>query len=261
MYPGAGQGHHLMSIDPDFFHVQGFARLSEAIEPALTGRLCAAVDAIQAQVPRMSEAERVKLVFERDLPAHRRGGVEASVVDDAIFILGEPCTFDPVFETLLHHPAIREAARALLASDALVVHFMNVTIKHPRFGRSIGWHRDFPNDYMCPASSSFVRLMLCLDGMDSGMGATRFLPGSHRLSDAQALSEKHDGSRPRPSDDAGMAQDCAAGDLVAIHPKVLHGGGINRSERMRRNVVLQIGMASEPLVTAEREKVTGRLLA
>ncbi|MGJ7604487.1 phytanoyl-CoA dioxygenase family protein [Variovorax sp. LT1R20] len=249
-----------MPIDSDFFHSQGHAQLSKAIAPDLTDRLCAAIDAIQARVPQMSEAERARLVFERDLPAHRRGEVEAPAVGDAIFILGEPCAFDPLFETLLHHSAIRDAARVLLASDALAIHFMNVTIKHPRFGRSIGWHRDFPNDYMCPASSRFVRLMLCLDGMEEAMGATRFLPGSHRLSDAEALREKREGTRPKPSDDAGVALDCAAGDLVAIHPKVLHGSGINRSDRTRRNVVLQIGLASEPLATTECEGVTGRLL-
>ncbi|MDQ0073737.1 hypothetical protein J2W34_005557 [Variovorax boronicumulans] len=249
-----------MLIDPDFFHSQGHAHLSKAIAPDLTGRLCTAIDAIQARVPQMSEAERARLVFERDLPAHRRGEIEAEAVGDAIFILGEPCAFDPVFGALLDHPAIRDTARTLLASDALVIHFMNVTIKHPRFGRSIAWHRDFPNDYMCPASSRFVRLMLCLDGMEDAMGATRFLPGSHRLSDAEALHEKRGGTRAQPSDDAGVALDCAAGDLVAIHPRVLHGGGINRSNRMRRNVVLQIGLASEALVTTEREGVTGRLL-
>jgi len=249
-----------MPIDPDFFHSQGHAQLSQAIEPCLIDRLRAAIDAIQARVPQMSEAERARLVFERDLPAHRRGEIEPQAVGDAIFILGEPCAFDPVFDALLHHPAIRDAARTLLANDALVIHFMNVTIKHPRFGRSIGWHRDFPNDYMCPASSGFVRLMLCLDGMEDAMGATRFLPDSHRLSDAEALREKREGTCPRPSDDAGVALVCAVGDLVAIHPKVLHGGGINRSDHMRRNVVLQIGLASEPLVTTDREGVTGRLL-
>ncbi|MET3498091.1 phytanoyl-CoA dioxygenase family protein [Variovorax boronicumulans] len=250
-----------MPIDQDSFHLQGYARLSRAIEPVLIDSLCAAIDAIQSRVPRMSEAERARLVFEKDLPAHRRDDVQAQAVGDAIFILGEPCAFDPMFDALLDHPAIRDAARTLLASDALTVHFMNVTIKHPRFGRSIGWHRDFPNDYICPASSGFVRLMLCLDGMEEAMGATRFLPGSHRLSDAEALREKSEGTPPRPSDDEGMALECTAGDLVAIHPKVLHGGGINRSDRMRRNVVLQIGLASEPLVTTEREGVTGRLLS
>jgi hypothetical protein len=250
-----------MPIDPEFFHAQGHTRLAKAIAPALIQRLRAAVDSIQAHVPSMPDTQLARLVLERDLPAHRRGGVDATQVGDAIFIVGEPCAFDPVFETLLRHPAIRDAARQLLGSDALVVHFMNVTIKHPRFGRSIGWHRDFPNDYMCPASSCFVRLMLCLDGMDEAMGATRFLPGSHRLGDAEAIREKREGPRLRPADDAGVALDCEAGDLVAIHPKVLHGGGINRSGRMRRNLVLQIGLAGEALVTEAREEVTGRPLA
>ena len=256
----ASTTHLFMPIDPDFFHAQGYVRLSESIDTALADRLRAAVDAIQARASRMSEAERARLVFERDLPDRRCSELQTQAVADAIFIIGEPCTFDPAFDALLRCPAIRDAARTLLASDALVVHFMNVTIKHPRFGRAIGWHRDFPNDYMCPASSRFVRLMLCLDGMEDAMGATRFLPGSHVLPDEEALREKREGSRLRPSEDAGVLLHCAAGALVAIHPKVLHGGGGNRSDRMRRNVVLQVGLASDPLVTTEREGVTGRPL-
>jgi len=142
----------------------------------------------------------------------------------------------------------------------LVVHFINVTIKQPRFGRAIGWHRDYPNTAYCTAQSDFLRLMLCLDGMAADSGATRFLPASHGISDAQAASDKDHGTWPRPAADDGICLACAPGQLVAIHPKVLHGGGMNTSERPRRNIVIQVGKASAALTTDDRDLLTGMLL-
>jgi ectoine hydroxylase-related dioxygenase (phytanoyl-CoA dioxygenase family) len=135
---------------------------------------------------------------------------------------------------------------------------MNVTIKHPRFGRSISWHRDFPNSYVCTARARFVRLMLSLDGMDPDSGATAFVPGSHLVDDAEAAAA---GSARRLAEEqAGrvLTVVCAPGDMVVVHPKVVHGGGGNRSDRWRRNLIVQIGDADEPVTVAEqRTSVTG----
>ena len=95
------------------------------------------------------------------------------------------------------------------------------------------------------------------DGMDEMSGATAFLPGSHRVSDADCASGVDPaavaGTDPRRAC-------CGPGALVAIHPKVIHGGAGNASDRWRRNIVVQIGAADEPLVTEARESVTGRTL-
>ena len=195
----------------------------------------------------------------RDLSAARRGGTAASVVGDAIFILGDPAAFDDAFLRLLDAPGVVGPVRGALGTTALAAHFMNVTIKHPRWGRALGWHRDYPNGYACPAASRFVRVMLCLDGMDEASGATTFVPGSHRIDDVAARSEA--GARAPPSPGDVVAVRCAPGDLVLIHPKVLHGGGMNTSERPRRNVVLQAGDATAPLLDPPKgEVITGRIM-
>ncbi|WP_326533938.1 phytanoyl-CoA dioxygenase family protein [Pseudorhodoferax sp.] len=243
------------------YRAQGFAVLRGAVAPALVARLGAAVDRVQAGVATMAPAERARLVLERDQPPALRGGVPAEAVGDAIFILGEPSAFDPLFEAVLAEPAVLATARALLQTEAVVAHFMNVTIKHPRFGSGIRWHRDFPNAYICTEGADFLRLMLCLDGMDDDTGATCFLPASHQLSDEAARHEKRNGRRAPVDEQAAVTLRCAPGDLVAIHPKVLHGGGMNRGARPRRNLVLQVGRAQAALVTSEREAITGRLLA
>ncbi|WP_225783991.1 phytanoyl-CoA dioxygenase family protein [Xenophilus sp. Marseille-Q4582] len=246
------------------YEAQGFAVLPGFVDAAWIEALRDAVDAVQRNVATLSEAELARLVFERDLSARRRDGIGAEAVGDALFILGEPETFDPVFLRLLTWPPLVQAAQLALGSDAVVSHFMNVTIKHPRFGRSIAWHRDFPNTYICPEGPDFLRLMLCLDGMDAETGATGFVPGTHRVSDEAAREAKrHEDAHGTSVPAAQTVQTlvCAPGDLVLIHPKVLHGGGMNTGVRPRRNVVMQIGLASAPLVTGFRESTTGLVLS
>lgn len=237
------------------FDAAGFARdgycvMRQAVPQPRVAAFTRAVDRVQAMVPDLPPALRERLTLERDLPADKRGGIAAEEVGDAIFILGDPPAFDAIFATLLEEPAIPAAVQGALGTRDVVAHFMNVTIKHPRFGRAIGWHRDFPNRYACPSSSCFVRVMLCLDGMTEAGGATAFLPGSHRIGDAEAEALSVSPIRPPPpSPGAAVLARCDPGDLVVIHPKVLHGGGINTSATPRRNIVLQAGDAAAPLLS------------
>ncbi len=94
--------------------------------------------------------------------------------------------------------------------------------------------------------------------MDEISGATAFVPGSHLVDDAEAAAA---GAARRLADAQACrirVVRCAPGDLVVIHPKVVYGGGGNHSARWRRNVILQVGDADEPLTVAiHRESTTG----
>lgn len=238
----------MAAFDKAFYAARGYAVVRQALAPGRLRTLSDELDRLQAGC---AQLDPLDLVFEKDLPAAGRQGVAADAVGDALFIAGDLCKLSPAFEALLHLPAALDAACAALKAPGLVAHFMNATLKHPRFGRAIAWHRDFPNTYLCSEDASFVRLMFCLDGMTPDNGATRFLPGSHAVSDAHAREEKHSGFK--------HAHDALAGDMVVIHPKVVHGGPMNRGHRPRRNIVLQVGIAARTLV-GERESITGRPL-
>ncbi|WP_149536789.1 phytanoyl-CoA dioxygenase family protein [Siccirubricoccus phaeus] len=248
------------SFDRAAFARDGFGIVRGAVPGSLLGMLRNAVQRVQDTVPSLPSHLRERLTFERDLPAGRRGGIAASEVGDAIFILGDPVAFDAVFWEVLRQPALISAAQAAIGVPEVMAHFMNVTIKHPHFGRSIGWHRDYPNGYAMPAGPCFVRVMLCLDGMSEAGGATTIIPGSHRLDDAAAAD--HRPSRGwQPAEGAAVKVCCEPGDMVLIHPKVLHGGGMNTSSSPRRNIVMQIGDAAMPLWSVpQQEAVAGHRL-
>lgn len=242
------------------FARDGFGVIRNAVPAPLLMALRDAIQRVQDTVSELPPELYQRLTFERDLPISRRGGIAASEVSDAIFILGDPVAFDALFWELLRQPQLISAVRTALGVQNLAAHFMNVTIKHPRFGRAIGWHRDYPNKYASPATSCFVRAMLCLDGMSDTGGATTFIPGSHHFDDTEV--DQHSLTKGwQPLEDEVMMVCCDPGDMVLIHPKVLHGGGMNTSPSPRRNIVMQIGDAAVPLLSVPKpEAVAGHRL-
>jgi len=187
-------------------------------------------------------------VFEHAQPAHKRNNLELGDNQDAVFILGDPTRFDPGLLRFIVERQLTESVEQALGTPDIVLHFANITAKAPEIGSGISWHRDFPNKYMCPAEPEMIRIMICLDGMQAGNGATAFLPGSHR---DDATTNDIGADDPRL-----VTAECAPGAIVAIHPLVLHGGAPNASAIQRRNLVLQWGAADCPLVTEVRESIT-----
>ncbi len=246
-----------MPFDLQRYESAGYGVVTDAVPAHLLAAMGAWLASGEAAARRCSAQQQARdLVYEKDLPDAGRHGIPSTEVGDAIFILGDLCRYAPQFSALLRLPALVHACTLALDSTKLVAHFMNATTKHPRFGRAIGWHRDFPNGYLSGTDSRFLRVMVCLDGMAEHGGATRFLTGSHRVDDGYAIAEKRGGAKHRYAAHHGVAAECAPGYLVLIHPKVIHGGPANTSDVARRNVIVQVGVA-EMILVGEQETVTG----
>ena len=245
------------------FAIDGYAIIQDVIPPSMLAALDTALAhalALAGQCQRQPGRDQPGIadcfIFEKDLPDAGRDGIPASEVGDAVFIVGDLGRLTPAFLPLLQLPALTRICSACLGTTRPVAQMLNATIKHPRFGRTIAWHRDFPNRYLSSERADFLRVMICLDGMTEDGGATRFVPGSHRLSDEDAIAGHRQGLRHRLAHDAGRAALCERGDVVLIHPKVLHGSPMNRTTVPRRNLVLQVGVEGAAL-TGEPEAVTG----
>lgn len=237
-------------IDLDTYERNGFA-VSDPIfgDDDLTV-MRAAVDALHRRALGGDEPElSAECVFEKAQPARKRASLELQDDQNAVFILGDPTRFDPELLRFIIDERLTEIVEQALGTADIALHFANITSKAPEIGSGISWHRDYPNKYMCPAEPEIVRIMICLDGMQAGNGATAFLSGSHR--DGASSSDIGE------DDPRLVTAECAPGAIVAIHPLVLHGGAPNASALQRRNLVLQWGAADCPLVTEAWESVTG----
>jgi len=215
-------------------------------------QLTAVRKAIEALHQRVLDGERElaeQCVFEKDLPAAKRGGRAVDPSENAVFILSDPSRFDPAFLNIFAQPPLIRLVKQALEADEVEIHFANITTKSPAIGSGISWHRDFPNKYICPETPHIVRTMICIDGMNEENGAPLFVSGTH-LDDTRAADVS-------PADARIVNAVCAPGAVVAIHPLVLHGGSPNFSSKWRRNIVIQWGKRGERLVPGPRESITG----
>lgn len=231
------------------YAAQGFAILSGLYTPSVLAGFAAALTQIEENAEALAARHAGKLVFERDLPAHRRDGL--TDVGAALFLVNDLALFAAAFRPLHETPGVKRIFSELLGMDQPALHYTNATIKQARFGRAIAWHRDFPNRYICPPDGRYLRLMLCLDGMTDGAGATMFYPGSQREDATDDVAAYLAAQSGMP-----VAAVCAPGDVVLIHPRVIHGGGMNRAARPRRNLILQAG--SPVPATQPHEQLTGQ---
>ncbi|MEX1035497.1 MAG: phytanoyl-CoA dioxygenase family protein [Sneathiella sp.] len=193
-------------------------------------------------------------VFERDQPKEKRGGIEVGCEENAVFIIGDIPRFCPEILPFIVTDEIVTLVSELLQTTDVVTHFANLTMKSPKIGSGINWHRDYPNRFISPVSPVMVRTMICIDGMTDATGATCFLKGSHHDPDYSAAPGGFDES------DVAIAT-CAPGSIVAVHPLILHGGGPNKAATPRRNIVIQWGRKDVPLATNTRESITGKTVS
>jgi ectoine hydroxylase-related dioxygenase (phytanoyl-CoA dioxygenase family) len=132
---------------------------------------------------------------------------------------------DPVFADLVTHPAVLPYVDALLDHDLSVSNF-TANIALPGSG-SMNAHNDQSTVMPEPWPTRFtMNAIWCLDDVDEGNGATRYLPGSHRFT---CFAEVPDDPK------AGMvAWEAAAGSVILMDGRLWHTSGANTSADRER---------------------------
>jgi ectoine hydroxylase-related dioxygenase (phytanoyl-CoA dioxygenase family) len=131
---------------------------------------------------------------------------------------------DPVFEDMAEHPMALAFVKAVLGWPALLGN-ISANITGPGGGEMV-LHADqifVPEPWS--ADPQGMNVAWCLDDFTEANGATRIVPGSHKLNRA-----------PRP-DEGGVATvplEAPAGSIVVFESRVWHKTGFNRTEGERR---------------------------
>ena len=138
--------------------------------------------------------------------------------------------------------------------DEVVYHFSSINRKPAMIGPGVGWHRDYANEYVSTAGPFFVRLMVPLDLMCEENAGIGVVPGSHTISDQDASSGRSVEQEPEHA----IYPNLIPGDVLAIHSKLVHGGGPNRSGRDRQVLVVQFGRRGAAMLhfSAQSEYLT-----
>ncbi len=235
------------------YDTKGFAVLKQAIPQLLCKEVLEKIQDFEHSVGTLSEKQRNSHVFIHELSDAQRDGIDASLCKDMLYIIGDICEYFPEIIQILIHPSIVHITNVLLGTDNPVYHFSNITIKSAHYGPRSGLHRDFPNKYICPFTSDFLRLIVCLTDGNANNGGLGFVTGSHHCEDEQA----HQQLSAQYSYDMLEYPECNQGDIIAVHPKVIHGGMSNRSDKDRYYCVSQWGMPTDDFLYYTEEKFTG----
>lgn len=191
------------------------------------------------------------------LGSDRNPGVRSPAAEHVPFIIGSLPALSADFLELILEEALWAAAKDILEADEVVYQFSNITRKPAFVGPNLSWHRDYPNQYMCPEKADdFFRALIPLEGMDRRNGCTEVLPGTHLVSDAFARYACRDKMAAFDVANA-IPLEADPGDMIAIHPKVVHGGRENRSAMDRNLVVIQFGRRTDRFLWKCEERHSG----
>jgi len=126
-----------------------------------------------------------------------------------------------LFREALVEPAVLSLVEVLLGSDC-ILHSFESRSALPNGGGKQSLHRDMPYAENTPLS---VNCVWMLDDFTEDNGATRVVPGSHRRAEGP--------ERDRDYADEVLAVH-PAGSVLMFNTAVWHGGGPNRTDRIRR---------------------------
>jgi hypothetical protein len=132
---------------------------------------------------------------------------------------------------VLELPVVKGAVQSLVGREpAFDHHFLHVAFP-PAFYAATGarqvaqhYHQDSTID---PRTAFDIQLMYYPHDVTADMGGTRWLPGSHLRIVSEAAIARYQNVRGQ------QHVVCPAGTLLILHHGIWHGGGINRSDRLR----------------------------
>jgi len=168
---------------------------------------------------------------------------------------------DDHLDRLIDDPRLVEPMRDLIGDERVALFTDKLNLKRPREGSGFRWHQDSPYwAHFFPELDRLPNVMVALDDADEQNGCFRVIRGSHRRGMLPGLEgEGRLGplfTDPRAFDMSDQVPAIVpAGSLVFFSPHTVHGSEPNRSNALRRALVLtyQPGGGRMFKVDAKRE--------
>lgn len=203
-------------------------------------KLCEAMEKITNQPESLPPNLKDKIFFERQHVknnARRYPGLSPEQCGNSVREIADLPLFDPVFAELICYPPLLDVLEALFRSTEFSFHLQ---IGHPKAARIgnglLHFHRDAANENFTSADT--ITTIVCLDEMRAENGATVFIPGSHRVSDEEAMKPRwREVEESELSPENMVKACCPAGSGIFFSSKVIHGAGPNRSDYSRRTIL------------------------
>jgi len=215
----------------------GYLVVPDCLDPKTLAQLRQEIAKITAAPDDLPPRLKQYLDFERDYVAQnpRYNDLSAAQVGNALRNIMELPVFAPAFADVILYQPLLDVLETLFGTTEFHFHNYKCIIKAPKVSSKFCWHRDLP--YLQHSSPNLITAILCLDDMTEQNGATVVLPGTHRIPHAQVKRTDSDIPEKDLPEGPRVTVTCPAGSAVLFHVNIIHGGGANRSDTPRRNVI------------------------
>jgi len=218
----------------------GYVIIRDLLVSQLLLKLREAMERIMNNSERLPPSLKDKIFFEREHVknnAQRYPDLTPEQCGNNVREISDLPLFDPAFAELICYPPLLDVLEALFQSTEFSFYLQ---IGHPKAARVgnglLHFHRDTANEDF--TSADIITAILCLDEMTTENGATVFVPGSHRVSDEEAMKPRWRTVEESELSPENMVKACCpAGTGIFFSSKVIHGTGHNRSGYSRRTIL------------------------
>jgi len=131
--------------------------------------------------------------------------------------------------TLLDHPVLNAYLKAALSETCIIYAYQSSSLPPDEGNYGSRIHVDSPR--FIPGYTTNLGVILALDDFTLDNGATYYLKGSHRSSEIP-LPEYFFANASRAL--------CKAGDMILFNGRVVHAAGINRTNRTRHSLTINV---------------------
>jgi phytanoyl-CoA hydroxylase len=208
-----------MSDDADFYREHGYVLVRNVFEQGEVEEMRAAIERILQTV---AATEHDK--------SHTWQGVDQSLQLKGFHDL---TYHDGVFTRMVAQPRLVEVLTKLIGPN-VQLHHTKMLVKPPEQGAPFPMHQDYP--YFPHERHSVLAASVHLDDTDEENGCLHVIPGSHRLGPLEAHGDSKTVDYVLES---GVPCPASEGDVLFFNYLTIHGSGVNRSPRTRRNVLFQ----------------------
>ena len=219
------------------YKAAGYLVVEDVLDAVTLASLREGIEAITAEPDALPGHLKQHIQFEREFVRNRPDMDVKSIeeVGNAVRNIMELPAFDVRFARLICYEPLLHVLEVLFGSTEFSFHNYKCIVKAPRISSPFQWHRDLP--YLKHSTPNLITAMLCLDDMTRANGATVVLPGTHRIAHEDVRDSDTDIPEANLPSVRRVTVECKAGAAVLFHVNLIHGGGPNRSQVPRRNVI------------------------